>query len=989
MVMFKEKYKKSGQYLIAFFLSFSFVNLCLTQQLLFSNLSVENGLSQSTVNAILQDRNGFMWFGTGDGLNRYDGNKFQIFKHDELDSFSLINNSIRTLLEDKNGNIWIGTDEGITQYDPTTKKFHPILPATLKNCYLLNIVNNKVWYWKYDFGIGSINIDSKKVSVYPSIEFSKSTIINASTYIANTNELLLATNRGILTTNIVKHTALSIINGTANNTFYAIKLTSKNALIAGSDKGIFFFNNIEKSKQIGYRIKNETSKFIVSIEEDLNGRIWLASYGKGLFLLNKQEKTIDKIEEINPIKSINLIKKIYKDFANNIWIGTDGNGLKIWANYKSKFKHISSETNLKPNKLSANFVKCFVETNDHKILIACFDKGINIFDPISKSNTITYKYGKNIYKIYKDSFKDIWIVADKKLRKYNADLSNSTLIQFPQKPYTYHPSCIYTDSKKNTWIGCTTGLYKLDSFQKLSFVNHSDSFAFQCIFEDSKHILWFATSEDVMHINNTNNILYKVKSFEKTNIRNITEANNYLWLSGNKGLFNYSMTTKKKSFFGISSGLPDLMIYGVIASKNNCLWISSDGGLSKFDMNTQKVRNYHINDGLQSNEFNSNAFLKAANGLLYFGGINGFNYFDPETIIDNPNIPQTAITSIKLFDNDLPLKTEVSQLKEMILTYDQNILSFEFSSLEYTDIGKNAYFYKMEGIDTGWVFSSTRNFARYANMLPGDYTFKVKSVNNDGVGGTQSAAIKITILHPWWQSGWFKVLIGILIFSAIYFSVKFTINRKLLAQKRINEKLIAVEQERSRISKDMHDDMGSGLSKIAIMSQILKVNLETKSESEQIEKISQTAQDLVGSMGQIVWAMNPENNGLENLTSYIRAYVIDFFEGSEMECLIDFPDEELGIPLSQQQRRNLFLVVKETLNNTLKYALATQLKVTLYLHENKLFLVISDNGIGFDLTQTRRFGNGLVNIKKRIEEIGGECKIESILNVGTTTTICI
>jgi ligand-binding sensor domain-containing protein len=306
---------------------------------------------------------------------------------------------------------------------------------------------------------------------------------------------------------------------------------------------------------------------------------------------------------------------------------------------------------------------------------------------------------------------------------------NPKEIIFPIKPYTYSPNCIFTDSKKNTWVGCSTGLYKIDSMLKLTFINHSDSFSFHCVFEDSKHQLWFSTSEDVMQLNTDQSELFKVKQLEKTNIRNITETDNKLWFSGNKGLFSYSLLNNGKVKYGISEGLPDLMIYGVIPV-NNCLWISSNNGLSKFDIKNKTFRNFHLSDGLQSNEFNSNAFFKATNGWLYFGGINGFNYFDPNKIIDNPNKPKTVITNIKLFDIDLPINKEISLLNKITMKHDQNILSFDFSSLEFTDVSKNKFAYKMEGIDTGWVNSDSRNFVRYANIEPGNYVFKVKSYNN-------------------------------------------------------------------------------------------------------------------------------------------------------------------------------------------------------------------------------------------------------------------
>lgn len=981
------KYTKNNYYLTALQFLFLLPINSQAQPYSFTNLSVKDGLSQSTVNTIFQDRNGFMWFGTGDGLNRFDGHNFQIFKHNEQDSNSLINNSIRRILEDKNGNLWIGTDAGVSLYNTKNKNFHHFSGKINENIFLLCIENNKIWFWKYRFGIGFIDIDSKKSTLFLLTNISKTLIVNECIYNKKTNEIIIASTNGLFCYN-TKINEISEINGAENSLCFSLKLTRNNLLIVGTNKEIIVFEVYGKSKNLISKIKNKYTKNVIAIEEDLLGKIWIGTYGNGLFLLQKQNSTIVQIKNSEKRKNSNLIKSIYKDFSNNIWIGTDGDGIKNWSNYKLKFKHISVESNLEPIQLSADFIKCFAETNDHKILVASLDKGLNIFNPKNESNELTYKFGKSIQKINRDSDKNFWIIADQTIKKYNEKLSNPHQIKLPKKPYLYYPNCVFTDSKKNTWIGCTTGLYKVDSLLNTTFINHSDSFSFYTIFEDSEHTIWFSTNNDMMCINDDYTKLLNVKEFEKTFIRNILEYEKTLWFSGKNGLHSYSLKTKKKSRFGINNGLPDLMIYGVIPV-NNCLWISSNNGLSKFEISNKIFRNYNLNDGLQSNEFNTNAFFKATNGWLYFGGINGFNYFDPTQVLDNPNKPKTVITNIKLFDIDLPLNKEVSQLHDLILRHDQNILSFEFSSLEFTDVSRNKYAYKMEGIDTGWVNSGIRNFVRYANLEPGDYEFKVKSYNNDGIGNEIPAKIRIFILTPWWKSWWFKTMMVVTMVIIVYLSFKVILYRKLLVQKQINQRLIAVENERSRISKDMHDDMGSGLSKIAIMSQLLKTKLVNKTEADQVEKISQTAKDLVDSMGQIVWSMNPENNQLESLVSYIREYSIDFFEDSNIKCKIDFPDEINEIKLSQQKRRNVFLVIKETLNNTLKYSLASEVKISLLVDKSKLTITIVDNGKGFDLTQTRRFGNGLINMKKRMDEIAGNYIINSTLNGGTTTVITI
>jgi two-component sensor histidine kinase len=442
--------------------------------------------------------------------------------------------------------------------------------------------------------------------------------------------------------------------------------------------------------------------------------------------------------------------------------------------------------------------------------------------------------------------------------------------------------------------------------------------------------------------------------------------------------------------FNQSNGIANEYLYAILPYKKRFLWISTNKGLSCFDTHKNTFINYDNTDGLQSNEFNTGAYYSSEKGEFFFGGVNGFNSFFPNKISRNFYKPQIVLTGFKIQDEEvLPSLGNSVLLSQISLPFYQNTVSFDFAALEFTHPEKNKYKYILEGVDNNWVNSESKGFARYSGLKYGSYIFKVKGSNNDGIWSDEKILMQVIILSPWWTSWWFVLLSAVFFILFITNIVRVIFAKKIRDQQRIIEKQKAVEHERARISKDMHDDMGSGLSKIAIMSELLKTNLKEERETEQVEKISRTAKDLVDSMGQIVWAMNPENDSLENLAAYIREYTLDFFDESLIECKFIFPDEINTIKLTQQQRRNVFLVIKESLNNILKYAESTEVQVQLFIRSKKLHLIISDNGKGFDVSQTRRFGNGLINMKKRMEEIGGEYQIQSTLTNGTTTTISV
>ncbi|MER3470787.1 MAG: hypothetical protein C4330_05505 [Chitinophagaceae bacterium] len=415
--------------------------------------------------------------------------------------------------------------------------------------------------------------------------------------------------------------------------------------------------------------------------------------------------------------------------------------------------------------------------------------------------------------------------------------------------------------------------------------------------------------------------------------------------------------------------------YGVLEDAQHNLWISTNGGLSYFDRNKNSFRNYYANDGLQSNEFNTGAFYKGASGTLYFGGIKGFNWFQNISINSNYK-PQVALTDIYVNDKKVPKDSSFIQTKTLHFPFKQNNISFQFAALDYSRPGANKIQYKLEGADENWTTTYNKS-VRYPQLPPGDYVLRLKAANADGLWSEEEKFF-IVIEAPFWKRWWFFAILLVIATISVILITREIAQRRFRKQLQELEKQRAVELERNRLSKDMHDEIGSGLTHIALLSELMQTQNQTEEElKKNVGAISFFARKLVESMSEIIWVLNPQNDTLENLLAYTREQMHAFFEPFTIDFTIDFPSDVPTITLSNEQRRNLFLVTKEALNNALKHSEADAITLRVIISDNQIAFAVTDNGKDFNPSQTKAVSNGLKNMKKRIDDIGGTFFIDN------------
>ncbi|HEX5667206.1 MAG TPA: triple tyrosine motif-containing protein, partial [Chitinophagaceae bacterium] len=453
----------------------------------------------------------------------------------------------------------------------------------------------------------------------------------------------------------------------------------------------------------------------------------------------------------------------------------------------------------------------------------------------------------------------------------------------------------------------------------------------------------------------------------------------YLWVGTNGGGLNrFDMETGKFKRYLVKNGLPNNVVYGILPDNDGNLWMSTNNGLSCFNPVNNKFRNFDVNDGLQGNEFNHDAFAKDQDGRMYFGGVNGFNYFYPEEIGINPIAPNVVITDMKINNKTITGLNEYASLskalylnEKILLPYDQNMIGFEFAALDFSAPMKNQYQYKLEGFNDNWIYANNSNTATYTNLDPGTYVFRVKGSNKDGIWNENGISLTITILPPWYGTWWFRILLALTLFSAIYAVYRYRLQQAL--------NIVAV---RNRIATDLHDEIGSNLSNISIFSNVAQQIGDNEKNISLLKKISEYSQASQESMSDIVWMINPDNDRFENIMTQMRRYAAEIFETIKCNFNISFDENLNDIKLNMEERKNLYLIYKEAINNLAKYSGCSEVSIELKLNKGVINMVMRDNGKGFELDALGK-GNGVTNMRKRAEMLKGRLNIRTSPGHGT------
>jgi ligand-binding sensor domain-containing protein/signal transduction histidine kinase len=838
------------------------------QRLKFKHLTTEDGLSQSTIACILQDSKGFIWFGTQDGLNKYDGHKFTIYRHDPKDSTSIGGNSIFTIIEDSKNNLWIGTEGGLDLYNRSENifyhyKYEENNPNSLSNneiYYIFEDSQKNLWIGTNGGGLNLLDRENERFICYKHDENNPNSLSSNDIY------TIFEDSRKNLWIGSW-HGDLDLFN-TENNTFHHYYYKNKklsdniirdimedkdgNILIGTHGDGLYkmfltkngeykFSRYIHNSKNINSLSGNA----VFTVLEDSQGRLWIGTENEGLNLYNRENnKFVHYKTDVFDNKSIshNSIWSLYEDKTGNIWIGTFAGGINMIPRYGGYFNHYKLIPG-KKGSLSNNAVTSFFEDSKNNFWVGTDGGGLNLFNR-EKGTFIHYDtHNSNIasdaiLSIYEDSKGNLWIGTwGGGLNLF--DRKNGKFIQYTKESHQLSENNIFSileDKNEVLWVGVHWGGISYFDRNLNRFINYTPRNSaliddrVRVIIEDKYGYLWVGSDLGISVFDPKMKTFAtychdedKEKSISKGRVMSIIETDDStLWIGTTGGLNKFNRKLQNFTSYQVKDGLPNDAIKGIIEDENGCLWLSTNRGLSRLNPKTGIFKNYDVSDGLQANEFYQCSYYKSNEGELFFGGVNGFSLFNPKDIINNPYIPPIVITGFQIFNKSVkisknsPLKTHISEAKSIRLSYKHSVLTFEFTALNYISSDKNQYRYKLEGFDQDWNYVGSKNNATYTNLDPGEYIFKVKGSNNDGIWNEQGTSIKIIITPPFWKTWWFQILLFMTIIMAIFSVHKIRV-RNIETQRReleikveerthqLSEKAEALEQAKKETDNILHN----------------------------------------------------------------------------------------------------------------------------------------------------------------------------------------
>lgn len=817
----------------------------------FKSLSIKDGLSQGTVYSIYQDSTGFLWFGTQDGgLNKWDGYTFTVYEYIPFCENCISGNDISSIVEFSKNKFFIGTwGGGLNIFDATTNTFSAINGKTEnKKQFAENYIQALILDKQKNLWIGTESQGLYEF-IFPYDEFIHNKKSDENSIIDNriwslcedkNGNIWIGTGNGLSQLDVVQNKFENYaynptVKGAINDTIIrSLFVDSKNNLWVGTGVGLSLFKPKEKQFQHFSIYENMPELNAVNdIIEDEKGNLWIGTFKSGLAYFETESGTFTIYQhDPNQANSINHndVRQLLIDNANNLWIVTRGGGINIIDLKPEKFRHYK-KSNVNTNTLSNNRITGIVELNENQVLLSTSGGGINVFD--AENNSFSYILAgqgsksissNTINTIYLDRNKNLWIgywdkgveVFDPFKKQLKSNLSFNTQLS------DLDVWTIRDDSYNNIWVGTVNGLNRIEkeTGKVYNYVadntnprSISHNYIFY-VFEDSDKILWIGTSKGLNRYNRESDdftqytYAYHPDSLINDRIHVIYEdAQKNLWIGTQLGLHQFLKEEERFISYRRGDKILNNTVFSILEDNDKNLWLGLLNGIARFNIETKQFKDYRFDRDNRFNDFSERAALKRSNGELIFGGVNGFNIFNPREIKENTNRPNTIITDIKILHQSFSAfykeDTNVSFLKHLLLKHNQSTFSISFSALDFSNSQYNKYRYKLEGFDEDWIDNGYLNTANYTKIPPGNYLFKVFGSNNDGYFSNEPATLEITITPPFWITSWFLSIAIFFVLMLIYLFIKGREKILLRAKKELEIKVIQrtseIEQQKEEI----------------------------------------------------------------------------------------------------------------------------------------------------------------------------------------------
>jgi signal transduction histidine kinase/ligand-binding sensor domain-containing protein len=976
-------------------------SLALAQDYRVEHIGIDEGLSQGSPYHILKDSRGFMWFGTQDGVNRYDGHNFNVYKPSIKDTFSLHGVNTAGLVEDPDGNIWIGTEEGLNCFERTTQRFVLIATAAQKKVKKRTSPffadKNELWYQREGDGILAYNFKTKQHRlIAPTVYITQDFDYIDWTTKSNFGDVWMIKPRGLVRYSIVQKKYYHYFSNSPNNQvgsetgINCIYVDKKNIVWLGSEKGLIRLDPKQNTFTVFDKsVDGKPLGVIFSVAADMSGKLWLGTERNNIWIFEPEHQVLSIVDMpfVTPrALSDYEIRRIYVDNRDIVWTNTDPDGMLKIVQHIPVFNKITDGPEQPKNRRWDNYsVRSMAQDADGNIWVGT-EGGIVVLD--NTTRTVKAQYLTETESETMPAHNTLkFIIKDRKNRMWVGTFGgvygfNSTTKTFKFIPFDHSPSrSMYVRNmvelpSGQILIGTPHGMHFFDpdkqTYERITLFEDKNVFA---TFQDRNQTLWLAPYfEGLYGYKYENNKWIQTYSGLKAfNINIIREDENRktLWIGTEKGLIELNPATGQFHAYNTEDGLANSYIYSIAIDKNQNVWVSTNRGISMFDTKTEQFRNFDLSDGLQGYEFNGNANLVSSSGEIFFGGVKGLNSFYGQNIGQISYKPRVHLYNFKVNENGFETPKHINETDDINLGYNQNTFSLEFAALDYYSNDQNQYQYMLEGQDKKWVLSGKRNYVRYANLEARQYVFKVKAANRDGIWGDEERKLIIIIEPPFWKKWWFYVLtISMLGYLAYWIATRRIQELKEKQQERLKIALDAQEQERKQIAQDLHDEVGARLATVKLYASSMTKFLGDEPEGLEMKaKTIDAINDSIIDIRRLLSELSPRvveqygyAAGIEELAHKIR-------QTGQIKVEVDM--SQLPERLPKHIEIALYRITQELFNNTVKHAEAKNITIRTQLDNGIIHLDYFDDGKGFEY-KTSKQGLGTGNIESRVTLLKGQ-----------------
>ena len=999
-------------------------------------ISTQQGLSNSMVRAIAQDKQGFVWIGTEYGLNRYDGKDFKIYKR-TADTNSLSDNNISTLFEDQNGFLWVGTTLGLNRFDPVTMKFKkyfhdPDNPSSLSNNEIRSIYQDRTGVLWVGTARGLNKFEKSNQTwrrFFPTPNDSSrpgDNFVNAileehqGTFWIGTGDFLKAggglfkfdRNSGSFShyqhdpsgwKKISSDWITSLFEDGSGTLWVCIDNDEVNKLDRASGTLIHFPLPLEDPPSLG-------RLFVKSILEDKVGALWIATWGTGLYRYDRRTGTFTRytFDETKPGGlSSPAVNTIFLDRAGLLWVGTDRGGVNTIATKPFLHRHTLGNSLRIGSRVDGLF-----EDSQGMLWVTATGSGLWRFDPrTGKATHVPPKMNGSA--ILQDTAGRVWINALVEVITYNPRTNKFVVVvKIPKRQGSLEwITSMFLDSGGSLWVGTVGSLYRFAKNMKdySLFVNDTQNSRsitagqVQTILKDRSGNIWVSTATGLNRFDKVAQSFTRFLHDEKDS--SSLSDNNWsalhkdrygtLWIGTTNGLNRWNETSSTFTRFYPDERITAQSLNQIVEDAQGYFWFATGTGVSMFDPSTGRFTNFK-----QSNDFEVINVLgwsrtKLRNGEILFGTASGILAFDPERVRTTPYVSPVVVTGIKKFNQRMKLDTSPELLREVTFDHDENVFSIEYAVLSYDMSHLNQYAYILEGIDREWVYCGNRREATYTNLDPGVYRFRVKGSNYDGVWNEAGTSLTIIIKPAYWQTWWFRSFALIMVLGFIGFAYHREVNR-LKKEKRIQQdfsqkQIESQEAERKRLASELHDGLGQNL--LVVNNELQQFLSEQSGPQNDLRRVASLVQESVESVREISSNLHPHHLERLGFCSAVEALAenISHSSGLRIDCSCDKLDHQMP----KEIEIHLYRIIQEALSNIVRHASARNAKIDIRKDQKSIDVIIHDDGCGFEIREFRgeqlskqssdvSRGFGLASMSERARIIGGTLTIESAALSGTT-----